>query len=753
LSREAEPCAPRWERLRQARRRVRERRGEAGRSWPAWGLGAALLLFGFSLCRRGIILSDEGYVLLQSLDMAHGKILYRDMDAFVAPGVWFLLSSLFRVVEPSVLASRMAALACYAATAWTCWRIVLRLTDRRFALASVGVLMMFTVWAFPAWTWSFYSPYAVLFALLVLERLLAWRAGARARDLVWTGVFAGLAITFKQNYGALALAGSGIAIAAIRLETQRSPLLLRELPALWGRVALGVAAVGLPCLAYFAYHGALDDVFRQLVLQPFGGFLGRHDIPYLPPSEFFAKDLMAAGGGRFTYGAFAFTNAALRFHWHPVLVRGMEMLHVLLYWLPPLVFAVAAVLVFVPLRRGRAPDTGLAAALAVGGLVFLGVFPRADYNHLVNVYQPVIVVGVVTLHRLWGLRGALPRGGVRLALGLGGLLLALYGGIAVYWYVDLLGSLSEPIAARRAGVLVSLASKQMLDFEVSAIRSGTRPREAVLTLPAFAMLNFLAERPVPSRYYNLYAVHIAHDEGAGVVEGAEAHRVRLVVADYYDFFSETVGLRQYAPRLVKYLRRFFVPFFSVAIDEHLFLRRRPHPLPDLATRNPLEQCEVGEFDWQVPGIRDHLLFETLYQPVQYTDDGEQVIRREISTQCRVRVPEGARLAFAVGYRQPTRVSEDALLTAEIWAARLGEPELQRIFREEIRPLPATGWASPPPLERRVDLAPFAGQEIALVFRTLFRGEVTMNALDFKGFPVAWQDPQIEFEKPPGDETR
>jgi hypothetical protein len=727
----------------------RETKGyEPHRDWLVWTLGAGVLILGFTLCRRGIILSDEGYLLLQALDMAHGKVLYRDMDAFVAPGVWFLLSGLFRIVEPSVLASRMAALACYAATVWTCWRIVLRLTDRRFALGAVGLLMLLTVWAFPAWTWSFYSPYAVLFALAALERVLAWRADARPRDLVWTGVFAGLAIAFKQNYGVLALAGVGTAIAAIRLDAHRSPLsLLRELPALGGRVGLGLVAVALPCLAYFAHHGALDDAFRQLVVQPFGGFLGQHDIPYLGPGEFFAKGLMA-GSGRLTYGAFALTNAALRFDWHPVLVRGIEMLHVLLYWLPPLTFALAALLVLTPLFRGRSTDTGLAAALAVAGLVFLGVFPRADYNHLVNVYQPVVVVGVVTLHRLWLLRDALPRRAVRVAVGLVGLLFAFYAGIAVYWYVDLLGSLREPVAARRAGVLVNLASKQMIDFEVGAIRAATRPGEAVLTLPGFAMLNFLAERPMPSRYYNLYAVHIAHDEGAGVVEGAESNRVRLVVADYYDFFSETVGLRQYAPRLVRYLRRFFAPAFSVAIDEHLFLRRRPRPLPDLASLSPLEDCDVSEFDWRERGILDHLLFETLYHPVQHDVDGERVIHRELSTRCRVRVPEAARLTFAVGYRQPTTVSDDALLTAEIWLRRFADSEqaLQRVFREEIPLLAATGWASPPALERRVDLAPFGGQEIALVFRTAFRGEVGMNDLDFKGFAMAWHDPRIEFEE-------
>jgi hypothetical protein len=150
----------------------------------------------------------------------------------------------------------------------------------------------------------------------------------------------------------------------------------------------------------------------------------------------------------------------------------------------------------------------------------------------------------------------------------------------------------------------------------------------------------------------------------------------------------------------------------------------------------------------VRGIRDHLLFETLYHPVQYIHEGEQEIRRDVSTLCRIRVPDGARLAFAVGYRQPTTVSEDALLTAEIRVKRLTDPEFRLIFREEMQPLPAVGWASPPPLERRVDLVPFAGEEILLMFRTLFRGEVAMKALDAKGFAMAWQDPQIEYEERP-----
>ena len=115
-------------------------------------LGVAVVAFGYALCLRGIVLTDEGYLLLQSWDMAQGKVLYRDMDAFVAPGVWFLLSTLFRIFEPSVFVSRMAVLACFVATVAVSARIVERLAGTRTALGTLVAFLVVAVWGFPAWT-------------------------------------------------------------------------------------------------------------------------------------------------------------------------------------------------------------------------------------------------------------------------------------------------------------------------------------------------------------------------------------------------------------------------------------------------------------------------------------------------------------------------------------------------------------------------------------------------------------------------
>ena len=106
-------------------------------TWVSVGLALIVATFGYSLCVRGIVLSDEGYLLLESLDMLHGKVLYRDMDAFVAPGAWFAIAGLFALVEPSVWATRMLALAGYCATVLVSYRIVRRLCGRAWGVGAV----------------------------------------------------------------------------------------------------------------------------------------------------------------------------------------------------------------------------------------------------------------------------------------------------------------------------------------------------------------------------------------------------------------------------------------------------------------------------------------------------------------------------------------------------------------------------------------------------------------------------------------
>ena len=268
----------------------------------------------------------------------------------------------------------------------------------------------------------------------------------------------------------------------------------------------------------------------------------------------------------------------------------------------------------------------------------------------------------------------------------------------------------------------------------------------MLTIPAGAMLNFLAERPMPSRYYNLYAVHIARDQGAGVVAGARDAGVRLVVTDYDDFFSERARLREYAPRLADYVRREFEIAFTLASESQLFLRRRATPLPERATLDALAACDAGSSSDAERSVRDHLLFRSLHHRLAPGKPGQT---QEVVTRCRVRVPEGATLALQIGYRQPLRVDRKANLVAEIEVSEPGAPEsASTLLRAPIPLGPARSWSSPPGPEFRLDLSRWAEREVELVLRTRFEGRAEMNDLDLEGFAMLWQDPRVEYAAAP-----
>ncbi len=696
-------------------------------------VAAGVFILGLTLCRRAIILSDEGYLLMQALDMAQGKVLYRDMDSFVAPGAWFVLAALFRMVEPTVIATRMVALVAYLGMVWTCFRIADRLAGRWSACATAVALGVCTVWAFPAWTFSFYSPYSVLCALVALERILAWQVSDRSRDLVWAGVFLGFAIVCKQNYGVFAAVGCAAAVLA---SLGARGTFGRVLPSAL-RLGGGVIAAVVPVVGYFLYHGAAGHAFDALVMHPFRGFLVAHRIPYLGLSELIDPQLIA-GAGRFTYGAYPMLKTGLHLRWAAGSIQFVEQLHVVLYWVPVLVFALASVLVARSLSR-RSLDVGLASVLAVAGLVFLGVFPRADFNHLMNVYQPVVLLGVIVTQRVTRLsEGRVWRA---CSIGFACILFAPYALLATSWYVSLLTGLQQPLAAPRGGVLIDPWEAGMIDFEVETMRARTRPDEPVLTVPGLAMLNFLAERPMPSRYYNLYEVHIAHDRGTSAVAESERRGSRLAVVDYNNFFSDPVGLSEYAPVLAGHLRRDFSPLLSVAVDKHLFLERRATSLPNRKLVSGLEDCDAltdAEFGDRV--IRHHLFFDALYHFLENGAEGE---RQVSETECRIHIPAGAQLRVRVGYRQPLGVGDDARLLAEMWA-RIGEDgEGERLLEAEVPLAAQVGWGSPAPAEYEVDVAHLAGRDVTLILRTVFDGEIEMNALELWGFAMVWQDLQIE----------
>ncbi len=727
-------------------------------------IAAGVLLFVIPLALRSMTLADEGYLLLQSLEVAKGKVLYRDLDAFVTPGVWFLLAGVFKLTEPSVFASRLPMILAFLALVGVAYSITVKLTSRGWGLATIAIMMACSVWAFPAWTFAFYSPLSVLFALGGLERLLAWRVSAKRRDLLLVGVLVGLSIAFKQNYGVFALAGIGLALIGLRLEAGESLLPAIGRATLDGlKLSVGIAAVALPVVAYFAYHGALGDAFYSLFIHPFE-FSGKHDIPYMGLGDLFRSDLMRNNLDVMTYGAQPIYRTVPPGGWIDAF-RLIERLHVLLYWIAPLIFIWGFVFAFDPAGpegeegqdddgdggRGdekgaaRGLDGGLFALLAVAGGLFLGVFPRADFNHLINVYQPVVVAGVVTIHRLVQRPIFTRRVASRVVMAVGGVTLALYFAVAAYWYHGLMIHLDYEVDGERGGVKVSAMEAVVVRFLVQSVNRMSEPGQALLTIPDIAMLNFLSDHPMPSAYYNLYEHHIAHDKGAGVAKGAEEHRVQVAITAYNNFFSDHVGLRDYAPALTEYLQTHFVQQVKMGRDDYILLERREHPVPAENAVSILEDCELKPTRSE---IREHLLFDTLYQ---YPGVGTRLSEVRVPTRCRVRVPrEGGELVMRVGYRHPERITRPSLLRVEVLAGRgdVWDGIFQHTFVVETKN--PRIYRSQPYNRFRVDLSPYAGQEITLLLRTTRTGSVVMSPTEHRIFGAVWENPRIVPKRSPAE---
>jgi hypothetical protein len=412
-------------------------------------------------------------------------------------------------------------------------------------------------------------------------------------------------------------------------------------------------------------------------------------------------------------------------------------MHVLLYWLPLPIFAGGALLA---VRIGeRRIDPVLASVTAVCGGVYLGLFPRADFNHLVNVYQVVIVAGAfVVPEARRRLAGRSPVGS-RIFTGFVTALVVLYAAVGLYWWNGLRTRLDVEVGGERGGVKISRVDAENLGYMIRAIESHTSRGEALLTVPDLAMLNFLTDRPMPSAYYNLYEHHIAFDGGQSVVDGAEANGVRIALTRYNNFFSDRRGLLEYAPALADYLETHFRRSVLGGDDDYILLERRREPIPKEPYIDVLADCDDDAESPRRIDVQEHLLFSALYHKSR---PGLEMPAEGYVTHCRVKVPEsGGELRLEIGYRPPAQADRGTTLAAVVSVG--DETGTREVARRQFRVAGRTGRGPQMPYRRvEVDMDPWAGREVDLVFHTTLRGSVRVQPLDFKGFSQVYRDVRL-----------
>jgi len=698
----------------------------------------------FALCRRGLGLDDEGAMLSSAAAILEGKIPYRDIDMFVTPAAWYLNAAIFALTGPSVIATRIAAAGCLLATMAVTRRIVRICGGPIWGDFAAGLVAIFSVWAWPTWTWSFYSPWATLFSMVALACTLDWIRSRRSGWLVACGLALGVAIAFKQNYGAFAAVGCALAVLLDEVAGATSPQTnWRDIATRTLRhgvlVALGGASVLLPGVMWLAWQGALPAAFDSLVLRPFQGFTDSQSIRYLRIGDLWRQTQIWLVGG-LVYMAVPVKAISVPFRWPPPAISLVVVLHIVIYWIPA--FATAGFGLRGILRLHRQPgleERALLAIVVFAAIYFLGVFPRADFNHVINVYQPVLAMLAAGAAVHFG-KGRWRRGVIRkVCAGAATALFLCFVSVAALWMNDLRKTLWIPLQAPRAAmVLVEPLDAHVLNDEIALLQRLTTADEPVFALPVLSMVPFLAERPMPTRYRNFYAVHIGHDAGLEAARDIERSNARVVVAAYDNFFSDPTGMLTYGHELASYLRRHFQPAFSVGNAAHMILLRREIPLDDAPSKDLWMMCNVQAGGLPYTFLREHLLFRSLYHSFR----GAWADYNHGLTICNFRIPTDARLTLALELRQPTPALQPASARAEVWLFRTRKRPLRLIEQEwqlasEITSIRTAGKTF------EVDLSRWSGEVGSLMLRTLVEGEIPEAPFDPFGLTVMWNDARVE----------
>jgi len=340
--------------------------------------------------------------------------------------------------------------------------------------------------------------------------LALWLKGRKRRLTLAAGLVAGTSLLYSQEFGLAFLISAGAGFAVTREGRAAAAF------------AIGLAAVLLPMLGWFAAQGALGPMLNDVVQYP---------------------RYMLAG-----YGKLPFPSLVASLPLRLAVLHGQEALLLRLGYSAPFVCA-AALLIAVPVAALRlrhpfawmreAADTlardplRLATVLVAlfGVLAFRSALGRSDLLHVMAVLAPpalLVVVGIDRLIGAWiadpGRRSLVATRAVALSL-----LLLLSGlldqatptGSARYSF-EFIGRLARGEYAPRGSRHVQQVWRWVLIH--------TEPDEPVLFLPDFASYYYLTRRPSPIRFLLGHQI-VTDAHRAEVLQALRARPPRYIVWD------------------------------------------------------------------------------------------------------------------------------------------------------------------------------------------------------------------------------
>ncbi len=534
-------------------------------------LFAASAAYFASYARIGLF-DDEGYMLEGVTRILDGQVIYRDFHHTYAPGRFYLFAGLFKLFGEDLLVVRATWVALRAGVVLLAWLAARRLIRGPLAWAPPLALL-----ALPGpWHKSFFHLF--LLATLLAGISLFEKGGALRSYAV--GAIVALALLFRQDVGILAGGAIAICLAmraiSVRASAPRRPGAADPASGGWretetlpaarssftartasevssdrtrradsesigqqARVSLallvaGFASLVAPVLAYFASQRALGPLIEKLFLA--GARDNRANALPFPP----LLPLVPSGA--------------------PDAGAVISLLFVkILYYLPPVTFAIyGAVLAVAAVRRRALPSAAHVLVLVLGGAALLQVAARSDLPHL---YQAIGLVYFPWALALGALAARIPSrlarpaviaaalgfpivltGGIvllsSLAARAGGAVYLARAGVAVPFEnasgarVALARVPRVPLGLPRARLLVSPHDAALLGALGRFLDARTKPGDYVLTVPGFQLVYFLFDRRNPTPFPHVRRAFDSPAEEDDYIASIDRHGARYV------FFEE-----------------------------------------------------------------------------------------------------------------------------------------------------------------------------------------------------------------------
>lgn len=430
----------------------------------AWALWYWLRYF-----HRSTNLLDEGSTAAQALRVLNGDLIYRDFFTVVTPGSYYTVAWLFQLFGEHLMVLRWAVLVTGMSIALATFVVARRICAWPFAAAAA---LMATVWGWFLGTPNYYSLEAALLSLIALA-CYVYGVG-----IVAAGIATGLAAMVKQNIGAYTFVGLLIAIWASRVFDAEGNW--RERARTSARFIGGTAIPVVPTILWLLASGAGPYLYESWMFYPLVRYPERFALPF--PNFF----------------PFTFDDT-------------FDTWTTLVVYLPAVVYPIVGVVIGILAVRfhrdgdveARREGRALLAVSAVGALVLLQAFPRADVTHILFGMQPTFILFAYLCFCAWRALRMTP--GPRPVIAAVMLVLTLLP-LAVFirrGYQRTQAEYQNYFAAVRAprasGIVTGALEAQRIDVVTDYITTHTTPEDFVFVVPWASGFNFLTDRANPTR--------------------------------------------------------------------------------------------------------------------------------------------------------------------------------------------------------------------------------------------------------------